>query len=98
MLDTLIRILIRPDSLLSAISFNEYMHRKKIDYTQSLNIFKHVTLSVESRLFTYLQCSSNHGLSHVAFSTLKNQLFRRCLKSMIYETISVKYYLCSDVQ
>ena len=51
------------------------------------------TLSVQSRLFTYLPYSNNHGFSRVPFSMLKNQLFRRCLKSMIYETISVKYYL-----
>ena len=60
---------------------------------RTITAFNVSTLSVQSRLFTYLPYSNNHGFSRVPFSTLKNQLFRRCLKSMIYETISVKCYL-----
>ena len=59
----------------------------------TITAFHVSTLSVQSRLFTYLPYSNNHGFSRVPFSTLKNGLFRRCLKSMIYEIISVKCYL-----
>ena len=60
---------------------------------RTITAFNLSTLSVQSRLFTYLPYSNNHGFSRVPFSTLKNGLFRRCLKSVIYETLSVKYYL-----
>ena len=60
---------------------------------RTITAFNVSTLSVQSRLFTYLPYSNNHGFSRVPFSTLKNRLFRRCLKSMIYEIIRVKCYL-----
>ena len=67
----------------------------------TITAFHVSTLPVQSRLLTCLPYPYNHGFSRiynhgfsrVPFSTLKNRLFRRCLKSMIYETISVKYYL-----
>ena len=47
---------------------------------RTITAFNVSTLSVQSRLFTYLPYSNNHGFSRVPFSTLKNRLFRRCLK------------------
>ena len=81
----------------------------KLIYTLTLSCtitaFHVSTLSVQSRLLTCPPYPYNHNFSriyrirtitafHVShFQRLKNRLFRRCLKSMIYETISVKYYL-----
>ena len=77
-------------------SFNPFLYNhgfSRVYLIRTITAFNVSTLSVQSRLFTYLPYSNNHGFSRVPFSTLKNRLFRRCLKSMIYEIISVKCYL-----
>ena len=76
--------------------FNPFLYNhgfSRVYLICTITAFNVSTLSVQSRLLTYLPYSNNDGFSRVPFSTLKNRLFRRCLKSMIYETISVKYYL-----
>ena len=76
--------------------FNPFLYNhdfSRVYLIRTITAFNVSTVSVQSRLFTYLLYSNNHGFSRIPFSTLKNRLFRRCLKSMIYETISVKYYL-----
>ena len=76
--------------------FNPFLYNhgfSRVYLIRTITAFNVSTLSVQSRLFTYLPYSNNHGFSRVPFSTLKNRLFRRCLKSMIYEIIRVKCYL-----
>ena len=81
---------------LKFMSINPFLYNhgfSRVYLIRTITAFNVSTLSVQSRLFTYLPYSNNHGFSRVPFSTLKNRLFRRCLKSMIYEIIRVKCYL-----
>ena len=96
----LVKMLQKMEKMLftSIFSFNLFLYNHGFSCVyliRTVMCFNVSTLSVQSRLFTYLPYiySNNHSFSRVPFSTLRNRLFRRCLKSVIYETISVKYYL-----